>query len=165
MCVCAFVWLVDPLHVGPPAPGPLTHIIKGKGLPPSIRSHKYKGHIIICIICLILSPLRTPLPPCPYHFFLGCWCFFCWSLKSKCMLCLTNPFTQSRMFIYLCGVYMPKQLWSIVAHQHPHLQNPYAHSRYLSLLVYTIKHNMDLATTWLKWGGGFQRLACGATAD
>lgn len=62
LAVCAFVWLVDPLHVGPPAPGPLTHIIKGKGLAPSIRTHKDEGHIIIC---LTWSPLKPPsLPVC-----------------------------------------------------------------------------------------------------
>lgn len=74
-CLCvsfAFVWLVDPLHVGPPAPGPLTHIIKGKGLYPSIPIHKDEGHIIICIICLTWAPLKPPyslsLPLLPLMF-------------------------------------------------------------------------------------------------
>lgn len=79
VCVCGCVWLVDPLHVGPPAPGLLTHIIKGKGLPPSIRSHKDEGHIIICIICLTLSRRS---PSCPYLFFLFCWWFL--RLLSVC---------------------------------------------------------------------------------
>lgn len=60
VCVCAFVWLVDPLCVGPPAPGLLTHIIKAKGVSPSIHHHKDEGHIIICIICLTLSPRSSP---------------------------------------------------------------------------------------------------------
>lgn len=46
--------------MGPPAPVLLTHIIKAKGLPLSIRYHKDEGHIIICIICLLVLT-KAPL--------------------------------------------------------------------------------------------------------
>lgn len=59
--------------MGPLAPGLLTHIIKGKGLPP-ICSHRSGGHIIIRIICLTLSSLS---PSCPYLSVFFCW----WSLS------------------------------------------------------------------------------------
>ncbi len=89
MCVCAFVWLVDPLHVGPPAPGPLTHIIKSKGLPPSIRSHKDEGHIIICIICLTWSPLTHPPPP-PFLVHTSSSSVVGGFWKSECVRCLRD---------------------------------------------------------------------------
>lgn len=53
--MCVFVHLFDlliPLHVGPPALEPLTHIMKAKGPSASIQSHEDEGRIIICIICL-----------------------------------------------------------------------------------------------------------------
>lgn len=132
----SFVWRVDPHHVGPPAPDPLTHMIKGKGLPPSICSYKGEVHISISIIYLTWSSLR----PLTFYrtvsssigVFLKDLYFFLLHLRDVMsdQIHLLYP-AQGQMFIHLCGVNMPKQPWSVGSFQHPHPQNVHAQSHYL----------------------------------
>lgn len=74
LSVCAFVWLVDPLHVGPPAPRLLTRVIKGKGLTPSIPRVKMKG---------TLNPSTTTICISSSTVVGGFW-------PSECALCLRD---------------------------------------------------------------------------
>lgn len=83
VCVRACVWLVDPLHVGPPAPGLLTHIIKGKGLLLLFQVTKMKGTLSSVSSVSLCSDLAPPF--CTYSSAVvgGLWDF-------ECALCLRD---------------------------------------------------------------------------
>lgn len=137
------VCIVDPLHVGPPACGLLTHIIKDRGLPPAIHCHIEEGtlsSVSSVSLCLVNDcPVRTSSP-------------FVWGFKYilfREILHLVWPYliSQSKLLIHPCGVYMPKQPWCAASHKHPHPQIQHAYSQHLSLLFYTVQHDMDPMTT------------------
>lgn len=138
------VCIVDPLHVGPPARGLLTHIIKDRGLPPAIHCHIEEGtlsSVSSVLLCLVNDcPVRTSSSP-------FCLRFQMHSVWEIFRLVWPDLISQSKLLIHPCGVYMPKQPWCAASHKHPHPQILQAYSQHLSLLLYTVQHDMDPTTT------------------